>query len=69
MPRGSLGWASPGVPRARYDAGTAPREIRILLDDVGYAGRAAESGARERAETGAMTASRVLTGLLERSNA
>jgi hypothetical protein len=56
------------VPRARYEAGTAAREIRVLLNDMGYAGRAAESGARVRAETGAMTASRLLTGLLERSN-
>jgi UDP:flavonoid glycosyltransferase YjiC (YdhE family) len=47
------------VPRARYDAATAAREIRLLLEDASYAARAAE--------TGAVTASHLLIGLLERT--
>jgi UDP:flavonoid glycosyltransferase YjiC (YdhE family) len=57
------------VPRARYVSALAAREIRILLEDERYAARAADTGARVRAETGAVTASHLLTGLLERSNA
>jgi hypothetical protein len=40
-----------------------------LMEDPSYAERAAEIGSRVRAETGAVTASRLLTGLLERTNA
>jgi len=57
------------VPRAAYNADIAVRELRILLDDARYAERAAEMGTRVRAETGATTASHLLTGLLERTNA
>jgi rhamnosyltransferase subunit B len=57
------------VPRARYGAGVATRELRTLLDDAGYADRAAETGSRVRAETGTATACHLLTGLLERTNA
>lgn len=55
------------VPRARYDAAVAAREIRTLLEDARFAARAAETGSRVRAETGAATACHLLTGLLERS--
>jgi UDP:flavonoid glycosyltransferase YjiC (YdhE family) len=55
------------VPRARYTVPIAAREIRILLEDARYADRAAEIGSRVRAETGAVTASHLLTGLLERT--
>jgi rhamnosyltransferase subunit B len=57
------------VPRERYAAAVAAREIRTLLEDDRYAARAAETGSRVRAETGAATASHLLTGLLERTNA
>jgi rhamnosyltransferase subunit B len=57
------------MPRARYDATAAAREIRILLDDKSLADRAAVIGSQVRAETGAVTASHLLTGLLERTNA
>jgi UDP:flavonoid glycosyltransferase YjiC (YdhE family) len=57
------------VPRERYNAAVAAREIRGLLEDARYAERAAEIGSRVRAETGAVTASYLLTGLLERTNA
>jgi UDP:flavonoid glycosyltransferase YjiC (YdhE family) len=57
-----------GVARAGYAAAVAAREIRTLLEDAGYADRAAEIGSRVRAETGALTASHLLTGLLERTN-
>jgi hypothetical protein len=40
-----------------------------LLDDAGYADRAAETGSRVRAEAGTATACHLLTGLLERTNA
>jgi UDP:flavonoid glycosyltransferase YjiC (YdhE family) len=56
------------VARAGYAAAVAAREIRTLLEDTGYADRAAEIGSRVRAETGALTASHLLTGLLERTN-
>jgi UDP:flavonoid glycosyltransferase YjiC (YdhE family) len=57
------------VPRERYNAPVAAREIRSLLDDARYVERAAEIGSRVRAETGAVTASHLLTSLLERTNA
>jgi rhamnosyltransferase subunit B len=57
------------VPRAAYNAVTAARELRVLLDDGRYAERAAETGSHVRAETGAATASHLLTGLLERTHA
>jgi rhamnosyltransferase subunit B len=57
------------LPRARYEAPTAAHEIRILLGDASYADRAAVIGTQVRAETGALTASHLLTGLLERTTA
>jgi rhamnosyltransferase subunit B len=57
------------VPRERYNAAAAARQIRNLLEDARYAERAAELGSRVRTEAGAVTASHVLTGLLERTNA
>jgi len=57
------------VPRERYTTAAAALEIRTLLGDPGYAERAAAIATRVRAETGALTASHLLTGLLERSNA
>ena len=56
------------VPRWGYATAVAAREIRSLLEDARYADRAAEIGSRVRAETGAATASHLLTGLLERTN-
>ncbi|HKT58637.1 MAG TPA: glycosyltransferase [Gemmatimonadales bacterium] len=57
------------LPRARYTAAGAGLEIRTLLEQPIYAERAAAIATRVRAETGAVTASHLLTGLLERSNA
>ena len=57
------------VPRERYTTAAAALEIRTLLGDPGYAERAAAIATRVRAETVALTASHLLTGLLERSNA
>jgi hypothetical protein len=45
----------------------AAREIRGLLEDARYAERAAGIGSRVRIETGAATASHLVTCLLERS--
>jgi UDP:flavonoid glycosyltransferase YjiC (YdhE family) len=55
------------VPRERYAAAVAAREIRGLLEDARYAERAAGIGSRVRIETGAATASHLVTCLLERS--
>jgi rhamnosyltransferase subunit B len=57
------------LPRARYRAAVAALEIRRLSEEPGYAARAAAIAARVRAETGAVTASHLLVGMLERSNA
>jgi len=57
------------VPRARYGTAGAVLEIRTLIEDPMYAKRAAEIALRVRAETGAVTASHLLIGVLERSNA
>ena len=56
------------VPRARYTTAGAALEIRSLIDDPMYAKRSASIATRVRAETGAVTASHLLTGVLERSN-
>jgi rhamnosyltransferase subunit B len=45
------------LPRDRYNATTATRELRQLLSDPRYAAKAAEIGRRVRAEDGAKTAS------------
>lgn len=52
------------LPRARYNAVTAERELRLLLRDPGYAERAAALGARVRAENGAQAACDALESLL-----
>jgi rhamnosyltransferase subunit B len=56
------------VPAARYTTASAALEIRTLIEDPMYAKRAAAIATRVRAETGAVTASHLLTGVLERSN-
>jgi len=57
------------LPRERYTTATAALEIRSLIEDPGYAARGAAIAASVRTETGAVTASHLLTGLLERSHA
>jgi len=57
-----------GIARERYNAEIAAREIEILLQDRGYAERAAELGARVRSETGAITACDLLSCLFTNSN-
>ena len=44
------------LPRPKYDAATAARELRHLLDEPSYAARAAEAGRIVRSEDGARTA-------------
>jgi UDP:flavonoid glycosyltransferase YjiC (YdhE family) len=61
-----LGVARP-LARDRYTTAAAALEIRSLIEDSGYAERAAGIATRVRAETGAVTAANLLTGLLERS--
>lgn len=56
------------IPRERYNATAAAREIAALLRDTSYADRAAEVGARVRAETGLTTACDLLEELLRKSN-
>lgn len=57
-----------GLPRERYNADTATREIKALLDDGSYAKRAADLGVRVQRETGVATACDLLSGLLSQSN-
>ena len=52
------------IPRERYTAAVAIREIQALLEDRRYADRAAEIGARVRKETGTATACDLLDRLL-----
>lgn len=52
------------IPRHKYNAATAAREIGILLQDRSCAERAADMGARVRAENGAHTACDLLESLL-----
>jgi len=40
------------IPRERYNSAVAAREIAVLLRETSYSDRAAEIGARVRAETG-----------------
>lgn len=56
------------IPRERYNSKTAAREIAALLRDKSYAGRAAQVGARVRAETGLTNACDLLEELLKKSN-
>lgn len=53
--------------RGRYTTAAAALEIRSLMDDPSYAERAAAIATHVRAETGALTAANLLTGLLERT--
>lgn len=52
------------IPRAKYNAATATRELAALLNDEGYAERAAAVGAQVRSETGAVTACDLLEALV-----
>lgn len=52
------------IARGKYTATTAVREIEALLSDKAYAQRAADLGARVRAETGTQTACDLLEQLL-----
>lgn len=56
------------VPRERYNATVAAPEIAALLRDTSYADRAAEMGARVRAETGLKNACDLLEELLRKPN-
>jgi UDP:flavonoid glycosyltransferase YjiC (YdhE family) len=55
------------IPRGRYDARTAARVLRRLLDDPGVAARAEAVGRRVRAEDGAAAACDALERLLAAS--
>lgn len=52
------------VARERYAPGRAVRELRRILDDPAYATRAADVGARVRAEDGVSAACDALAGIL-----
>ncbi|HEV2765883.1 MAG TPA: glycosyltransferase [Pyrinomonadaceae bacterium] len=54
------------LPRARYNARRAERELRQLLDDESYARNAAEVGRRIRQENGVKTACDLMEELLDR---
>ncbi len=54
------------VPREKYNAESAAREIAELLRDQSYAERAAEVGARMRAEDGTNRACDLLEALIGR---
>lgn len=58
---------SRSLARGRYTTAAAALEIRSLMDDPSYAERAAAIATHVRAETGALTAANLLTGLLERT--
>jgi UDP:flavonoid glycosyltransferase YjiC (YdhE family) len=55
------------VPRERYSSQIATREIQILLDDQGYADRAANIGSLVSRESGTATACDLLCRLLPQS--
>ena len=55
------------IPRGRYSRRAAGAAIRAILEDTGYAERAAEIGARVRAERGAETACDAIEALLRDS--
>jgi rhamnosyltransferase subunit B len=56
------------IARERYNSETAVRELQVLLQDRGYAERAADLGARVGKETGVKTACDLLSHLLPQSN-
>jgi UDP:flavonoid glycosyltransferase YjiC (YdhE family) len=53
------------LPRARYNAARAAAALRPLLEDAGFATRAAEVSRRVRAEDGPAAACDALEGLLK----
>lgn len=55
------------IPRERYNAAIAAREIQALLQERSYAERAADLGARVRGENGVDTACDLLGRLLQQS--
>jgi rhamnosyltransferase subunit B len=55
------------LPREGYNASTAVQEIQALLQDRNYSERAADIGTRVSRETGVVTASDLLEGLLQYS--
>ena len=52
------------LPRSRYNATTAARELRAMLDDESYTSRAAEVGRQVRAEDGAAAVADALEEVL-----
>ena len=52
------------LPRAKYNAATAARELRALLGDESYTSRASEIGRRVRAENGAAAAADAIEEVL-----
>jgi UDP:flavonoid glycosyltransferase YjiC (YdhE family) len=55
------------IPRERYNAAAATREIAALLRDKSYADSAADVGVRVRSETGLARACDLLEELLRKS--
>jgi UDP:flavonoid glycosyltransferase YjiC (YdhE family) len=56
--------AGRALPRSRYNARTAARELRALLEDESYTSRAAEVGRQVRSENGAAAAADALEEVL-----
>lgn len=54
------------IPKAKYSAARAARELKALLDDSGYATRAREIGNRVQQENGASAAADAIEAALER---
>jgi UDP:flavonoid glycosyltransferase YjiC (YdhE family) len=52
------------LPRSKYNAKTAARELRALLGDESYTSRAAEAGRRVRAEDGTAAAADAIEKVL-----
>jgi len=52
------------LPRPRYDARSATSELKALLDNPGYAARAAEAGEVVRGENGASVAADAIERVL-----
>ena len=57
--------AGRGLPRAKYNASSAAKELRALLADAGYTTRAAEIGRQLRAENGASAAADAIEEVLK----
>jgi UDP:flavonoid glycosyltransferase YjiC (YdhE family) len=56
--------AGRGLPRSDYNAQTAARELRLMLNDKSYAEKAAEVGRQVRSEDGASAASDAIEEVL-----